>query len=265
MSEADDRLRAVFATLPQGGVVALSGGVDSALVLAAAREAWGRDRVVAATSRSESVPDEEIDAAAALAASLDVEHVVVEGRELDVAGYRQNDSDRCFFCKDHLYARLARLAEARGLPQVLDGANADDTGDHRPGMRAARQHGVVSPLLLAGIGKSRVRTLSKARGLETWDKPAEPCLSSRIPYGTLVTEEGLDQVLRGERLLKSLGFPVVRLRLHAPVARIEVPADQASRLFDAETRTQVLEGIKALGFTYVAIDLEGFRSGSLNE
>ena len=265
LGEAARRLGAAFAALPRGGVVALSGGTDSALVLHAAVEAWGAEAVVAATSRSESLPPEELAGARDLAGALGVEHVAFDGSELSVEGFRRNQPDRCFFCKDHLYERLVALAKRLDLPQVLDGANADDVGDHRPGMVAARRHGVVSPLLGAGLTKPWIRALSKARGLATWDKPAEACLSSRFPYGTEVTAEGLGRVYRAERLLKDLGFRTLRVRVHDPVARIEVPLEDLPALLAPGVRERVVEGIKAAGFTYVAVDVEGFRSGSLNE
>jgi len=250
---------------PGGGVVAISGGVDSALVLSLAGEAWGPERCVAATSNSASLPPAELALAQAQARRLGVEHVVLTGAELDIEAFRRNGTDRCFHCKDHLYGRLRGVAEERGLAHVLDGANADDVGDHRPGMQAARRHGVVSPLLKVGVSKALVRALSKERALEAWDKPAEACLSSRFPYGTEVTEAGLDRVEQAERALKALGFGTVRVRVHDPVARIEVPPGDLARLTSAGVRERVVAAVKAAGFAYVAVDLQGFRSGSLNE
>lgn len=265
LGEAQARLDARLQALPRGGVLALSGGTDSALLLHAAVGCWGSDLVVAATSRSESLPAEELAQARAQAAALGVEHVAIQGSELEIDAFRRNAPDRCFHCKDHLYDQLAALARERGMPQVLDGANADDVGDHRPGMAAARRHGVVSPLLEAGLTKPWIRALSKAHGLATWDKPAEACLSSRFPYGTEVTAEGLDRVYRAERHLKDLGFRTLRVRVHDPVARIEVPLADLPALLAPGIRERVVEGIKAAGFRYVAVDIEGFRSGSLNE
>jgi len=263
-ADADARLLAVLGAWEPGGVVALSGGVDSALVLDAAARAWGANQVLAATSRSASVPAAELDDAARLAAHVGVEHLVLEGRELDIDAYRANPTDRCFFCRDHLFGRLREVAAARGFPHVLDGANVDDLGDHRPGMHAARRHGVISPLLLAGLSKHWVRELARERGLTVWDKPAEPCLSSRIPYGTPVTPEALARIEHAERALKALGFPVVRVRDHAPVGRIEVPADALPRLLEEATRRRAVHALREAGFAYVALDLEGFRSGNLN-
>ena len=263
--EAERRALAVLRELGGPGVVALSAGTDSALVLHLAAEAWGPANVVAATSRSESLPDEEMREAHAQAEALGVEHVEVQGKELAIEAFRVNAPDRCFHCKNHLFEQLTALARARGFRHVLDGANADDVGDHRPGIQAGRALGVVSPLLRAGLTKPWVRALSKHRGLATWDKPAEACLSSRFPYGTEVTAEGLDRVYRAERALKDLGFGTVRVRVHDPVARIEIPVADLPALLAPGIRERALEAVKAAGFGYVALDIEGFRSGSLNE
>jgi uncharacterized protein len=265
LEEAERRALALLASVEPGGVVALSGGADSALVLHLAVKAWGPEKVIAATSRSASLPQEELQASQDLAAGAGVEHVLLEGSELDIEAFRRNAPDRCFHCKNHLFTQLVDFAKERGLPHVLDGANADDRGDHRPGLAAARGLGVLSPLLDAGITKAWVRALSKSYGLETWDKPADACLSSRFPYGTEVTAEGLDRVYRAERVLKDLGFETVRVRVHDPVARIEVPVAELSALLADGVRERVVEGVKAAGFAYVALDVEGFRSGSLNE
>ena len=265
LEEAERRVLDLLRAVDPGGVVALSGGADSALVLFLAIRAWGAEHVLAATSASPSLPAEELELARTRAGDLGVELVVFEGGELEIEAFRQNAPDRCFHCKTHLYDTLATIAAERGVAHVLDGANADDTGDHRPGLQAAREHGVLSPLLLAGLTKHWVRALSKHHDLPTWDKPAEACLSSRFPYGTEVTAEGLGRVERAERALKALGFPIVRVRVHDPVARIEVPVDDLPRLLAPGTREQAVEGVKAAGFAYVAVDAEGFRSGSLNE
>jgi pyridinium-3,5-biscarboxylic acid mononucleotide sulfurtransferase len=261
-----DRVMACLATLsPGGAVVALSGGADSALLLHLCARAWGPGRVLAVTSRSESLPASELEAARAQAARAGVEHLVLRGSELEIEAFRRNAPDRCFHCKDHLYGQLRRVAVERGLPEVLDGTNADDLGGHRPGFAAGRRHGVRSPLLDAGLAKADVRRLSQAEGLSTWDKPAEACLSSRFPYGTHVTAEALRRVEAAERCLRDLGFRVVRVRVHDPVARIEVPVEDLPALLAPGTRERVVAGVKAAGFAYVALDVEGFRSGSLNE
>lgn len=248
-----------------GAVVALSGGADSALLLSVAAEVLGAERVIAATSRSESLPPGELDAARQQAQAVGVEHVALAGSEIDLEGFRRNGPDRCFHCKDSLYGELVALARRRGLPLVLDGTNADDLDGHRPGHAAALQHGVRSPLLECGIAKVWVRAVSRRRGLSTWDKPAEACLSSRFPYGTPVTPEGLARVAQAEQVLKDVGLRSVRVRVHDPVARIEVRLEDLRALLEPGVRERVVSGIKAAGFAYVALDLEGFRSGSLNE
>nr|MDJ0974774.1 ATP-dependent sacrificial sulfur transferase LarE [Planctomycetota bacterium] len=233
---AEARALEVLTGFGEGAVLALSGGTDSALLLSLAAEAIRTERLVAVTSRSESLPVEELQAAVAQARAAGVAHVVLEGSELDVEAFRRNAPDRCFHCKNTMYADLRRIADERGVPYVLDGTNADDTGDHRPGLGAARVHDVASPLLLAGLTKQWVRAVSAHRGLDTWDKPAEACLSSRFPYGTPVTREGLDRVYRAERVLKDLGFRTVRVRVHDPIARIEVPVEDIPALLQADLK-----------------------------
>jgi uncharacterized protein len=267
-SDPDQAAEAVLTCLrarESGAVVALSGGCDSALLLDLVVEAWGPSRCLAVTSRSESLPAAELEAASAQAAAAGVEHVLLAGSELDVEAFRRNGPDRCFHCKDVLYGEMRSLADARGLPHVLDGTNADDAGEHRPGLGAARRHAVGSPLLEAGLTKAWVRAVSRSRGLPTWDKPADACLSSRFPYGTPVTREGLGRVERAEAALKELGFRTVRVRVHDPVARIEVLPSELGALLAPGLRERAIRAVKAEGFTYVAVDMEGFRSGSLNE
>ncbi len=264
VGEAERRAREAVRALG-AGVVALSGGTDSALVLALAAAEWPRGRCVAVTSRSESLAPEELADARAAALRAGVPHVLLPGSELDVDAFRRNSPDRCFHCKDVLFSSALEVARERGLPWVADGTNADDVGDHRPGLGAARRHGVRSPLLEAGISKPWVRAVSKALGLPTWDKPADSCLSSRFPYGTEVTREGLARVRDAERVLKDLGFRVVRVRVHDPVARVEVPAADLAAALAPGIRERIVSGLKSLGFAYVSLDMEGFRSGSLNE
>jgi uncharacterized protein len=266
VQEAEARVLAHLAAAePHGGVVAVSGGVDSHVVLVLAARAWGADRVVAATSRSESLAPEEMAEAAAAVKSAGVEHVVLRGSELDIEAFRRNAPDRCFHCKDHLFENLRALADERGLAHVVDGSNADDVGEHRPGLGAARRRGVLSPLLACGLTKPWVRAVAKANGLSTWDRPSESCLSSRFPYGVEVTAEGLSRVLRAERAVRALGFRTVRVRVHDPVARIEVPLADLPALLAPGVRERAVEGVRAAGFPYVAVDLEGYRSGSLDE
>lgn len=266
VEDAAGRLRsAVARTGTHGAVVALSGGTDSALVLAVAAEVLGPSRCVAITSRSESLADRELADARAQAATAGVEHVVLAGRELDLEAFRRNERDRCFHCKDTLYGAARVEADRRGLGVVLDGTNADDLGDHRPGLLARARHGVASPLLEAGLGKPWVRAVARSVGSPWWDKPSESCLSSRFPYGTPITEAGLARVAAAEEVVRTLGFRVVRVRVHDPIARVEVPLEDVPALLAPGLRERVVEGLKALGFVYVAIDAEGFRSGSMNE
>lgn len=248
-----------------GAVIAISGGADSALLLSLAASVIPVDRLLAVTSRSASLPPEELAEAQAQCRAVGVTHTALQGSELDVAAFRKNGPDRCFHCKDSMYGELRQVADQNALPHVLDGTNADDAGDHRPGLGAAREHSVHSPLMEAGLTKVWVRAVSRHRGLVTWDKPAEACLSSRFPYGMPVTEEGLDRVYRAERVLKDLGFRSVRVRVHDPVARIEVPLAELGALLAPGVRERVIAGVRAAGFEYVSVDIEGLRSGSLNE
>ena len=244
-------------------VVAFSGGVDSTFLLALAVETLGRGKALAAMGISPSLPDRERRAGGRLAEQIGAELVEIETGELDNPAYAANPAERCFYCKSDLFARLKALADDRGLSAVASGANADDTGDFRPGMRAAADLGVVSPLLAAGLTKDDIRAASRAMGLETWDKPAMACLASRVPYGRPVTAEKLSRIERGEALLGELGFSQFRVRDHDTVARVEVPPDEIARA--TANRDRIVEGLKAAGYTYVTLDLEGFRSGSMNE
>lgn len=251
-------------------VVAFSGGVDSSLLLALACEALGAKRVVAVTAQSESLAADELALCRRVAAGLGVRLRLLRTRELARAGYRQNGPDRCYHCKSELFETIeAEVLIEEGATAVAYGATADDLGDHRPGMRAAREHHVLAPLATAGLSKDEIRALSHAAGLETWDKPAHPCLASRIPYGQAVTAEKLGQVEAGERLLRQLGLRELRLRHHEQpggmLARLEVPLAELGLLLEPEVRTTVVAGLRALGFAYVTLDLEGFRSGRLNE
>jgi uncharacterized protein len=256
------RLLAQFAGL-SGAVVAFSGGVDSSLVLAAAARALGPDRVVAVTATSPTYLDEELAAAAGVAAGLGVEHVVVATREFDDPRFVENSRERCYWCKAGLLDELARVAAAHGRATVVDGANADDSGDHRPGMRAAAERGVAQPLLAAGIGKAEVRRLAQRLGLSTWDAPQQACLASRVPYGEPVTVDKLAAVAAVEQALRALGFRQCRARHHGAVARLELDRDQLGRAVDL--RQDIARAVHAAGFTYVALDLDGFRTGSMNE
>lgn len=243
-------------------VVAYSAGVDSTLVLRVARDTLG-ERAIAATGLSDTYPEEEMAEARALAHELGVEHVMVRTEELTDPRYAMNSHQRCFFCKSELYTKLRAVADERGCAVIVDGTNADDLGDHRPGMRAARDLGVRSPLQEVGFTKDEIRELSQELGLRTWDKPAFACLSSRFPYGTPITIEKLRQVADAERALRKLGFRGFRVRHHDAVARLEVnPADFGTVL---ERHEEIVQAVRAAGYRFVTLDLQGYRSGSLNE
>lgn len=242
-------------------VVAFSGGVDSALLTAVAHDVLG-DRCVAVTARSPSVATRELDDARALAARFGWNHVVVDTHETEHERYARNDSDRCYWCKTELLAVLGPIAAARGA-RVLVGTNADDLGDYRPGIRAASEHGALTPLADAGLTKADVRALCAERGLPIAAKPASPCLASRVAYGVRVTPERLRRIEAAENELRALGFGVVRVRDHGDLARVEVPAPDIERA--AALQERVSERLRELGWRYATLDLTGFRSGSMNE
>ncbi len=258
--------RLADAIQPYGRLLtAFSGGVDSTLVAAAARRTLGKAHAPAVIGDSASLPRRELADAIKLAQHLDLDlHVVSPGEQAD-PGYQRNAGDRCYFCKTHLYDILQKTAAQLGVKYIANGTNVDDLGDHRPGLKAADEAEVVSPLIDAGFGKHEVRQLAEHFRLPNADKPAAACLASRIPYGTEVTPERLEQVEAAEQALHDLGFTGFRVRHHEQVARLEIPWDQMPRLIDDEMlRASVVAGVKRAGFTYVAFDLEGFRSGSGN-
>ena len=244
-------------------LVAFSGGVDSTLLAFVSMEILG-DRALAVTATSESFPESEREEAEELARKLGIRHRVVRTSELDVPKFAENPPDRCYHCKRELFGRLKRIAAREGLAWVADGTNADDTGDYRPGLRALEELGVRSPLLEAGLRKEEIRVLSRRFGLPTWDRPAYACLASRFPYGERITREKLARVAKAEESLRGLGLKQFRVRYHGPVARIEAEPGEIGRLATVE-RERVVEAVKGAGFTYVALDLEGYRMGSLNE
>jgi len=245
-------------------IVAYSGGVDSAFLAWAATRALG-DRALCVTADSASYPERHRQMALSIATEFGLRHEVIRTQELDSPEYRANHADRCYHCKSELYTRLASLASERGFAAVADGNNADDRGDYRPGRRAAAEFGVISPLDEAGLTKADIRALSREAGLPTWDEPASACLSSRIPYFSEVTEEKLRVIEQAEDAIRDLGFRVIRVRHHGDVARLEVAREEMARMLDPMIASQVDRALTALGFRYVAIDLKGYRLGSLNE
>jgi uncharacterized protein len=258
-----DHLREILS--PLGSVmVAFSGGVDSTFVLKVAHDVLG-PRVLALTTTSPTMPSDDRRSALDMAAGLGVRHLVIESNELEVPGYAANPLNRCYLCKDNLFTVCAAKAAELGIETIVDGLNLDDLHDYRPGIKAAAERAIRHPLVEAEMTKAEIRTFSRGLGLPTWDRPASPCLSSRFPYGTEITLEGLRKVESGERILREMGFAVARVRYHGDVARIEVDAAEVARLLEPAIRSRVDAGLRALGFRFVTVDLRGFRSGSLNE
>ncbi len=261
--EKENLLLARLAEIPSL-IVALSGGADSAYLAWAAHQALGAHALsVTALSPSYSAHDRAI--VEEFVRKLSLGHEFIETHEMENPAYRANAADRCYFCKDELFSALDELAHARGFAAVVYGVNADDTLDFRPGHRAAMEHQVLAPLLDAGLSKAEIRLLSQRAGLPTWDRPASACLASRLPYGTEVTPERLGLVERGEAALRALGFRQFRVRLHDRLARVEISPDEMTRALAPEMAAAMADRLKAAGFTYVALDLEGYRQGSLNE
>jgi uncharacterized protein len=249
-------------------VVGFSGGIDSTLVLKLAVDSLGPENVWAVTGDSESLLPEELDHCRMLGKEIGIlrsNFIEIRTNELANSNYRANPIDRCFYCKHELFSRLQEVARQVGAHSVLDGSNADDKNDWRPGRKAAGELGVVSPLAEAGITKAEIRELAKTLGLPNWDKPALACLSSRIPYGSEVTVEKLNQVAEAERFLRSMGFTQVRVRHHAKIARIELLKEEMSKLSEPGLSEKIISRLKEIGFAYITVDLQGYRSGSMNE
>jgi uncharacterized protein len=266
-SSASEKEHALVEWLRARGsaLLGFSGGVDSAYLASVAAEALGPDRVLAVIGRSPSYPEEQWRVARDVARQIGLVVEELDTQELSDPRYAANPSNRCYFCKTELWGKLAPLARARGLAVVIDGTNADDVGGHRPGMRAAREHGVESPLVDVGMTKRDVRERSRARGLPTWSQPSSPCLSSRLQYGLHVTPERLAQVERAERALRALGIAGdLRVRHHGDLARIEMSRDAIRTWLTSERLRLLAAAVRTAGFPRVAVDLRGFRSGSLN-
>jgi uncharacterized protein len=245
-------------------LVAFSGGVDSTLLLRVAKDVLGNE-VLAVTASSAVYPSEEMEQAKTLAQNLKARHEIIQTRELTNPKFVSNPKDRCYWCKKELFAELTSIARENTLSHVVDGSNFDDLDDFRPGMKAARELGVRSPLQEAMLTKADIRSMSKRMGLPTWSKPSLACLASRLPYGTRITRDKLFRIDRAERFLKDLGFTHIRVRHHDTIARIEVPKKDISRLVSDKPRSQIVSYFKTLGYSYVTLDLEGYRTGSMNE
>jgi len=264
IKEKYDRLREIFQSMGRV-VVAYSGGVDSTLLLRVARDTLGEGNVLAVTALSPLYPDRELAGAKKLTQAMDVKHLLIKSNELEIEGFSKNPPDRCYFCKRELFGELLKLAQKEAIPFVVEGSTLDDEKDHRPGRRAIRETGVRSPLKEALLTKAEVRELSNVFGLPTWDKPSFACLASRFPYGEEITPEKLKMVDEAESFLLRLGFKQVRVRHHGNLGRIEIYPEEIERLLDRSMREEVVSHLKKIGFHYITVDLQGFRSGSMNE
>ncbi|HAE61960.1 MAG TPA: ATP-dependent sacrificial sulfur transferase LarE [Eubacteriaceae bacterium] len=244
--------------------VAYSGGVDSTFLLKAAYLVLG-DRAVGVTATSSTYPKREFEEAVKYAKLIGAKHIVIESEELDIDGFSENPIDRCYYCKNELFIKVGEVAKNMGFKNVADGSNLDDTGDYRPGMKAAAELGVVSPLKYAGLTKEDIRVLSKEMDLPTWDKPAFACLSSRFPYGNKITSGKLTMVELAEQYLMDIGFRQLRVRHHENLARVEIAEKEFAKILDKNLLNEIDEKFKGFGFSYVCLDMKGYRTGSMNE
>jgi uncharacterized protein len=246
-------------------VVAFSGGVDSSFLLKVAFDTLGKDKILGVTARSSTYPQRELDDAVNVARLIGARHEIIDSEELDIEGFSRNPVNRCYYCKGELFGKLAEIAAKKGYSAVLDGANADDASDYRPGSIAAGEHGVRSLLKELGVTKNEIRALSRQLGLPTWDKPAFACLASRFPYGDEITREKLGMVEQAEYFLRDIGFAQIRVRNHNGVARIEIAPQEMARAIEPETAKTIHDKLRRIGFTHIALDLLGYRTGSMNE
>ncbi len=249
----------------RGVLVAFSGGVDSTYLLSASKDAVGVNNLMAVTATSSTYPQSELEEARKLAKDLGIKHKIITSEELEIDGFSDNPPNRCYYCKGELFTKLWEVAGAESIPYVLDGSNYDDIGDYRPGMQAAKEKKVCSPLKENKMTKEEIRFLSRERGLPTWDKPAYACLASRFPYGDKIDAHKLKMVEKAEEFLKKIGFRQVRVRHHGDIARIEVSEEEVENLLARNSSDSITKNLKDLGFTYVAVDLEGYRTGSMNQ
>ncbi|MBO4701512.1 MAG: ATP-dependent sacrificial sulfur transferase LarE [Lachnospiraceae bacterium] len=244
--------------------VAFSSGVDSTFVLYAAKEALGA-KAIAVSAKSCSFPERELNEAKAFCEAYKIRHIIFESEELDIEGFSQNPVNRCYICKHELFEKIIKIAEKEGINAILEGSNLDDNGDYRPGLQAVAELGIKSPLQSIGFTKDDIRALSKYLGLPTWDKQSFACLSSRFVYGETISKEKLAMVDKAEQLLLDLGFRQVRVRIHGTMARIEIMPEEFEKLISGEVRNRIVASFKSFGFTYVTMDLTGYRTGSMNE
>lgn len=258
-----DELKEILKSMGSA-LVAFSGGVDSSFLLKAAADVL-KEKVLAVTAKSPAFPEREIKKAIEIAGILNVRHLIIESSELKNPAYLRNDSNRCYFCKTELFEDLKKIALSEGINFILDGQNYDDIGDYRPGMKAAAEIGVRSPLKESYMTKNDIRKLSEKLGLPNWDRPSFACLSSRIPYGTSISKELLEKIDFLENLLLDLGFTQVRVRNHDKIARIEILEEEMQKFNNKDIRMQIISEFKKLGYLYVTLDLEGYKTGSMNK